>query len=197
MNDVIDYESITGYYWRRSSEIVLRYKAPIVLKTDLFNEANSIPMSGGIIGNIKAKRIHAIEIDEAVVEKAQAIFDLMPDIVCRQGDIRKLEVAYQPDSFDVILDLSTLDHVWPEEMPQVIAGYNRVLKNGGTILLIVWADTNKDYTEHEIGKFQQCMLGEDQIEKELSRYFKIESVLSIFGVPSRPEQQLLEFILTK
>ena len=198
MRQPIDYQAILEYYLKRSQEVVLRFEAPNVLKTDLFNEAMGYPIPGGIAANIEAKSVIGVEIDPEVTEKArQNYHDYYNQfkVSYRDGDIRALKQKDQ--EFDVILDLSTLDHVWPEEVGQVISEYNRVLKQNGEILLIVWVDTENNHIEHTFGKYQQKMIGENQLKSEITKYFTIEEERVIFTVHSRPNQSLKEFTLKK
>lgn len=51
----------------------------------------------------------------------------------------------------MVLDLSTIDHVIPAEMPRVIQEYARVLKTGGSLLLIAWTDPN--FKDEEIKNY--------------------------------------------
>jgi len=198
MSKPTDYQAILEYYLKRSREIVLRFEAPSVLKTDLFNEAMGYPIPGGIAANIEAKSVIGVEIDPEVTEKArQNYYDYYNQfkVSYRDGDIRALKQKDQ--EFDVILDLSTLDHVWPEEVGQVMSEYNRVLKQSGEILLIVWVDTENNHIEHILGKYQQKMIGENQLKSEITKYFTIEEESVIFTVHSRPNQSLKEFTLKK
>jgi len=111
-----------------------------VLKTDLFNETQNLPIKGGIIGNIEGG-IYAIEINRNVVNKAIR----MGFKNVRQGDIRSL--PYSDNEFHAVVDLSTIDHVAEFEM--VLSEYNRVLKVGGAVGIIYWSRDegghNKDF----------------------------------------------------
>ena len=51
-----------------------------------------------------------------------------------QADIRGL--PYAEESFDMILDMSTIDHVCLREAVNVLAGYRRCLRPGGVLVLM-------------------------------------------------------------
>jgi SAM-dependent methyltransferase len=56
-----------------------------------------------------------------------------------QGDIRSL--PFKDASFDMVLDLSTLDHVPLHQALEAIQEYKRVLKKDGILVLIFWTTT--------------------------------------------------------
>jgi SAM-dependent methyltransferase len=56
-----------------------------------------------------------------------------------QGDIRKL--PFKNHSFDIILDLSTIDHIPENQAYDVIKEYGHILKRGGILTLIFWYDS--------------------------------------------------------
>jgi SAM-dependent methyltransferase len=45
---------------------------------------------------------------------------------------------YGASKFDVILDLSTIDHIHPKDIENVLRKYKRWLKRTGTLWLVVW-----------------------------------------------------------
>jgi SAM-dependent methyltransferase len=122
-------------YLEESRKVISLVKDPIVLKTDLWNEEAGVPLEGGIIGNIVAKEIYGVEVDGQRVAHAQA---KVKGAKLTQGDIRYLH--FEDGKFDVILDLSTIDHVCPEHLEMVIRGYSRVLKPRGYALIVAWCD---------------------------------------------------------
>ena len=126
------------YYLDRAKELVEKYKPKTVLKTDLDNEVYSSPIEGGIVGNLGDMDITAFDISHDLYERAVKL-NLKAHIYC--GDIRKISDV---EKYDMIIDLSTLDHVCKEDAIEVINNYNRALKPGGILLLIVWtADQDK------------------------------------------------------
>jgi SAM-dependent methyltransferase len=46
------------------------------------------------------------------------------------------DIAFKSGSFDILLDMSTSDHVPPEDMQNVLNEYSRVLKKDGVLILI-------------------------------------------------------------
>ena len=100
-----------------------------VLKTDAYNE-----MEGGYKDIfLDPRKTTYVEIDPATVQAARARH---PDKYIIQGDIR--ELTSSDCIFDVVLDLSTIDHIPPEDVPVAIAEYNRVLKRKGKLILVAW-----------------------------------------------------------
>ncbi len=126
------------YYLDRAKELVEKYKPKVVLKTDLDNEVYSSPFEGGIVGNLGDLDITAFDIVPDLYERASRL-NLKANLSC--GDIREIKDV---EKYDMIIDLSTLDHVCKEDAIKVIANYKRALKKGGILLLIVWtADQDK------------------------------------------------------
>lgn len=133
------------YYLKKVQEIVDRYQPKTILKTDANNEAFDHPKEGGITGNIKGDAIfEQIEYNQNTIDIAKEKVDC--NII--QGDIRKL--PYEADKFDMVLDLSTIDHVRSLDVPTVLKEYYRVAKNGGLIFLVIWcARDQKDVSDGE------------------------------------------------
>lgn len=125
------------YYLKESRRLVKDFEdrgiKPSVLKIDAYNEILDLPEVGGIAGNINAK-CTLLEYEYIFARKARNMgFDVV------NGDIRKL--PFEDKTFDLILDLSTLDHIKPSEVTETLDGYRRVLKQDGYILLICWVST--------------------------------------------------------
>lgn len=127
------------YYLDRAKELVDKYKPKTVLKTDLDNEVYSSPREGGIVGNLGDMDITAFDIVPDLVERALKL-NLKANI--HLGDIREIADV---EKYDMIIDLSTLDHVNQSDAIKTIGNYKRALKKGGILLLIVW--TAKEYRE--------------------------------------------------
>lgn len=141
------------YYLDRASELVEKYKAKVILKTDLDNEVYSSPMEGGIVGNLgKDLDITAFDILPDLYDKAIEL-NLKANIGI--GDIREIKDV---EKYDMIIDLSTLDHVNKEDAIKTIENYKRALKKGGILLLIVWTaeqdrGEDKQYWFKDIDKY--------------------------------------------
>lgn len=172
-----EYKSVAEFYLAESQRIVNRFAYPVVLKTDLWNEEQDQPGPGGIIGNLHSvSEICAIEYNEQRFFKAQEKFVgglRETKIEFRQGDIRNL--PYDDGKFDVLLDLSTFDHILPKEMPEGIKGYARVIKQGGYLLLIVWCE--KYFKDEEIVNYSpntQYYHSAPLLRVELEKYFDID-----------------------
>lgn len=133
-------ESIHEYYLRRSIECVSEFKKPRVLKTDACNESHdNLPIPGGIALNLPQEAtVTVLEWDAAVIAAARSAH---PGLDLRQGDIRTL-ADLSSGAFDVVLDLSTLDHIQPRDVPRALASYRRVLRENGILLLVFWASVD-------------------------------------------------------
>lgn len=134
-------------------------KGKKILKTDLFNETQNLPIKGGVIGNIEGD-IYAIEINRKVVNKAIE----MGFKNVYQGDIRNL--PFSDNEFGVVIDLSTIDHVIEFEM--VLSEYNRVLKVGGAVGIIYWS---RDEGGHNKSHFY---FRREDFVAEASKYFELQ-----------------------
>jgi len=104
----------------------------LVLKTDLYNE-----VKGGLrhlddVGLDEGRTVW-LEYDERTCRLARVRSPGLPVV---RSDIRAL--PFRSNSFAGVVDLSTIDHVLPEEMPTVVQGYRRVLMPGGRLILVVW-----------------------------------------------------------
>jgi SAM-dependent methyltransferase len=135
-------ESIHEYYLRRAVECVTEFRNPKVLKTDACNESHeNLPIPGGIALNLPKKAsVVIVEWDADVIQAAK---EKHPELDLRQGDICNLG-GLASDAFDVVLDLSTLDHIQPKEVKKALDSYRRVLKKNGTLLVIFWVSLNKE-----------------------------------------------------
>lgn len=133
-------ESIHDYYLRRAVECVAEFKNPTVLKTDACNESHeNLPIPGGIALNLpREAEVVVVEWDAAVIQAAQTRH---PELDVRHGDICRLE-GLANDAFDVVLDLSTLDHIQPGKVRSALGSYRRVLKKNGILLVVFWASLN-------------------------------------------------------
>ncbi len=109
-------------------------RPPRVLKTDLWNE--TLGGARDVLGDLGANHMcWCVGIDLAldVCAAARAKIAGLPAV---QADIRAL--PFRSGCFDAVLDLSTLDHVPEPDSASVTAGYVRVLRRGGVLLLVFW-----------------------------------------------------------
>jgi len=115
------FEEVFNYYKTRSQEIMTGN----VLKTDCYNEGFGRPI-------IEDERATLVEVDEENIKKAK---EANPKLNIIKGDIRELTFDKE---FDVILDLSTIDHIKEDELEKVFTCYQKALKPNGKILIIAW-----------------------------------------------------------
>lgn len=104
----------------------------LVLKTDLHNEIMGGFRSLDECGLDPLRTVY-LEFDRLTCERVKRA---KPELRIVRGDIRRLPFA--SDTFQAVVDLSTIDHVLPSETAGVIAGYHRVLVPWGLLLLVAW-----------------------------------------------------------
>jgi len=202
------FEAVYKFYLLESQRLIdfevhQAHDSKVVLKTDLYNEAGLISDTKNIIGNLKRTgEVHAIEIQENVRQKAEVALRKTKISNCflKAGDIRDL--PYANDTFDVILDLSTIDHVKPDELGAVFSEYERVLKRAGAMLLIAWIDiSNPDAGNieriNDRSSGYQYFFNKEEFLKTLRKHFAIERENTIFYWPDNNNYRLVRFVCSK
>ena len=170
-----DGSNIREYYLQKAQELINEYNNPVVLKTDLFNESRIIQNIEPIIPKLTGcKEIYAIEIDEKTYNLASRNLEHLDNVITFLGSI--CDLPYNDDLFDIIVDLSTLDHVKQSEVDSVLKGYARVLKRGGSFLLFLWVSTKPDANGDVEVSTQQYSYNGEMFINVLSQYFVIEEV---------------------
>jgi len=105
-----------------------------LLKTDLWNEGIDYQRDVlGLYNNYKNINLYGLDISPIVCHCAKS---RIKNIHIAQGDIRTIPL--KSNSFDILLDLSTLDHIPQNETTNVLREYNRVLKKSGIMVLVFW-----------------------------------------------------------
>lgn len=105
-----------------------------VLKTDLWNEAlGGARDIAGHFHETHGHRFFGLDLARRVCAEARS---RVPTVRVVQADIRAL--PFRPQSFDVVLDLSTLDHLPEAGVVQALGEYARVLRDGGVLLVVFW-----------------------------------------------------------
>ncbi len=130
-------EKVRGYYLTRLFLIPIekaeKYlnEEPRVLKVDLWNEG--IDFERNILQHLKGydKKLYGIDISFKVCALAKKHTS---NVNVSTGTIEAL--AFKSESFNMLLDLSTLDHMPKEKVGTVIAEYNRVLCQSGIFVLV-------------------------------------------------------------
>jgi len=181
---------LTYMYNNLVDEVLNRYvqktKKYTLLKTDLWNEG--VDYDREILGHIKNKynnlSLYGTDISSEVCILAKKRF---PFIKIKHGDIRKL--PFKSDTFDFIIDLSTIDHVPENNVNKVITEYNRVLKNEGIVVLVFWKG---NFITRKIKKLKDTdvqyyfsakkMLELTKLRFNISKHFSIGLLL---GIPSQ------------
>jgi SAM-dependent methyltransferase len=160
-----------------------------VLKTDCFNEY--YPERIPIVTD------STIQIVEYQPEHIEATLTKNPKLRIVQGDIRNLPL---PDnSYDLLLDLSTLDHVPQSDLPGVFSEYGRVLKSPAKLVLITWTvDTITD-KEKAWNPDDQYYFEIEVLRNELKKLFTIKEDICLIHDNIQPygEVKLWEFVCEK
>lgn len=188
------YQEILEYYLDESQNVCNIKKNPVVLKTDLFNEAHSKPKKYGIIGNLKnCSHIVGIEAQDHVTEMARSNLG-NGDWTLMTGDIRDL--PFKDNSFSVILDLSTLDHIRPSEVDHTLRGYQRILDDTGAFFLVTWIDGSGKSKEMDWNANNQYYFDEHELEETMKKYFSIVKKKQIETDIASGEKKLLSYLCT-
>ena len=143
----------------------------LVLKTDVWNERRGKPGHGGIIAAIPdCCQIEIIDTDVPAVKITQEK-NRDPRVRIKPGNI--LHLPWCDSTFDAVVDCSTIDHV--EGYEKVLAGYARVLKPHGKLVLFVWV-THDNATTVTIGEEGtpafQCLFPKAAFKFATERHFK-------------------------
>lgn len=107
---------------------------PVVLKTDLWNECLGAPRD--VLGRLAAEghhRLFAVELSHPRCLEARLF---VPQALAVVAHITTL--PFRAGSVDLLLDLSTIDHVSEAEVAAAIGEYARVLGSGGVLVLVSW-----------------------------------------------------------
>lgn len=157
------YNSVFRRYVNVSRELMCTAKS--ILKADCYNE--------GFRDKIANDKTVLVEYKQSHIDQALSLY---PQLTIVQGDIRNL--PFENEKFDLIVDLSTIDHVLPKDMSQVIREYDRVLEPDGIILLVAWFSRFANIINYW-SPDAQYYLPYKQTKGELKKYFTLvkETVL--------------------
>jgi len=110
---------------------------PHALKTDLWNEG--VGTNRDVMGRLEHdKKLSLFGIDVSAYTCGLAKIRLK-DTSIANADLRSL--PFKGKSFDAIFDLSTIDHVPPNQIPVVLGEYQRILKESGLLLMFFWYES--------------------------------------------------------
>ena len=130
-----------------------------ILKADCFNEARNVFPVVPLYRNAICVEINQDLVNEAKEKGINAVL----------GDIRNL--SFEDESFDLVVDLSTIDHIW--EVEKVIKEYNRVLRPKGILLIVCWFNTTGKIIETRDEYGMQYFFLLDDFKKVLLKFFDI------------------------
>jgi len=161
-----------------------------LLKTDLWEEV--VERGRNILEKIAQLKkgnlnLYAIDISPVLVNKAKK---LIKNAIINEGDVRNL--PFSNNFFDIILDLSTLDHISQNYHNQVFAEYCRVLKKEGILVLVffrkspvlslinIWAKVRgrKPLIDNQL-----CFaFAEKEVKEKLKKLFEIKEEYCIGSI---------------
>lgn len=137
---ILTYEGIADYYATVEDDPILRSSIRKLLgKPSQTHRILELGCGPGIDANALKQAGHdvvAIDLCEAFINRSRMRF---PEVDFRLMDLRSPE--FEAETFDGILSMTSLVHVLPEELPEVVQRYRRLLRPGGR--LVVW---NSDST---------------------------------------------------
>lgn len=149
-----DYVKIEDYYLSEAQYLQRAICAKNCAKFDAYNEAYGLPRPGGINGNMDRLGCNFQLVEKDAQTAALAKSTLSETCGPAWGlvtvaDVRTIEL--QPQSWDLILDLSGLDHVPPEDVPKVIGQYATWAMKGGLLFLVAWTSPKPRMEKPETG----------------------------------------------
>lgn len=175
------YDEVFEHYHKISQELMLGKNN--ILKTDCYNEGFGRPI-------ITTEPARLIEYDPHHIAKAK---QANPNLNIVQGDIRALPFETE---FDLLLDLSTLDHIPQQDIEAALLEYKRVLKQGGQALIITWF-TENGYQDIDWQSTNQYFFDFPIVEELIKKHFTIDGQQHLFS-PKEPKGCFLyQFILRK
>jgi ubiquinone/menaquinone biosynthesis C-methylase UbiE len=115
-------------------------KRPIIMKTDLWNESvlNSFVIYKTLKNNFKFSKIIFLDINKNLCIDFKKNRKKKEYVIC--GDISSL--SFRKSSIDIIIDVSTSDHLSDKDFKKTIEEYFRVLKSNGYLIMF---HLNGDY----------------------------------------------------
>ena len=162
------YGDIRPLYLKRCGEILAGLEAPVVLKTDGWNESrlDLIPSGAGpIIGEFPlVKQWVCVERDPERAETVRRMFSTDHTEVVT-GMLQTVD--FPARTFDAILCLGTLNHMGFDSARTVLQSFEWWLKDTGRLYLAVWL-TNRPSVERDSENADERIYHNvEQFEREL------------------------------
>lgn len=180
-------------YYRTVADSLLP-DSKFALKTDCFNETHEKPI---IYREEDLSKTTLLEYNPEHIKLAR---EKIPNLRVFQGDIRRL-IEWEAQTFDLLLEFSTIDHVPQSDVPIVLDGYNHVLMPGSKAVIITWFNGD-GYKDEGKGwnSTDQYFFDFEFVKSEIEKRFKIVDEATILddtysGTP--PKCFLYEFRLEK
>ena len=141
-----------------------------VLKLDLWNEV--VDRNRDVLSHLTSSRpshrFHALDISSFMVSEAKVRLGKLVNLL--QGDL--LHMPYRDSSFDLLLDLSTLDHIDYRHLDCCLNEYDRVLRDYGILVLIFNTD-HKINREVFARRRNEFYFNVGSLKTRLAEYFDI------------------------
>ena len=153
-----------------------------VLKLDLWNEGGRKGVFD--IGLFKPFTVIGMDIAEVACAKAKKE---NPWMNLLNGTIERL--PYRDQSIDVVLDLSTSDHVPLASFCRIIEDFARILADRGELLMIF---NNRLPETPRLTDVADYWFTEEEVRQALSGYFDIELIKPYGTGPNRLKHYLLK-----
>lgn len=117
----------------------------VIFKADCNNEYLGNPDEKGNtattlwgIAPLMEGKVHVVDTDIVKIDKCR---QMNHGVTYEVGDVRNL--PYKDETFDLVLDFSTLDHIPFDDWQKALLEYRRVLKSDGETVVVAW--TKGDY----------------------------------------------------
>jgi len=180
------YSYYIGNLYRMITEMGLKYineDKVILLKSDLWNEG--IDTARDILGLYQDRNnfeLYGIDISPTVCFYAKKRLNNTNII---QGDIRFL--PFRDNSVNIVLDLSTIDHLPENQALKVLHEYFRVLRRGGVLVLVFWSKSfSVKYLKRLRDSPTQFYFSVRRIKNEVKVKFDIleeYAIATLLGIP--------------
>lgn len=114
-----------------------------ILKTDLWNEG--VEPQRDILGRCQRIRVNGMDLEfygiDVSIETCKMARSNLP---CKVNIMEAITISlpFYPSSFNVLLDISTIDHVPPAHIPDVLEEYRQVLSENGILMLVFDSGVN-------------------------------------------------------
>lgn len=156
-----------------------------LLKVDLWNEG-IMPGRDLLADCQKNKKINVFGMDFSKVV-CSAAKSRLKRVHIAQADIRNMPFAN--NSFDLLLDISTIDHVPWLQAKKALQEYSRVLGNNGVLVLVFWYDCFAvRHIRHDRENDLQYFFQLKEAKAEIKKRFEVLEEYCIHSLSAVPKR---------